>query len=50
MLELEGMEMQIQILHRLSVTGICSEDNEVTKASLLAGVCFPLGMYWGQSF
>ena len=21
-----------------------------TKASLLAGVCFPLGMYWGQSF
>ena len=22
----------------------------VTKASLLAGVCFPLGMYWGQSF
>ena len=23
---------------------------EITKASLLAGVCFPLGMYWGQSF
>ena len=22
----------------------------ITKASLLAGVCFPLGMYWGQSF
>ena len=24
--------------------------SQVTKASLLAGVCFPLGMYWGQSF
>ena len=42
----------VQDVDKICTTPARESDLEVkiTKASLLAGVCFPLGMYWGQSF